>query len=46
MPPPPIKSKLGGFKLLPWVILAENPDGSVLAHMKGHEGNLLVGTQI
>jgi hypothetical protein len=28
------------------VILAENPDGSMVAHTKGHEGNLLVGTQI
>jgi hypothetical protein len=28
------------------VILAENPDGSMPAHMKGHEGNLSVGTQI
>jgi hypothetical protein len=28
------------------VILAENPDGSMQAHTKGHKGNLLVGTQI
>jgi hypothetical protein len=28
------------------VILAENPDGSMPAHTKGHEGNLPVGAQI
>jgi hypothetical protein len=28
------------------IILAENPDGSVLAHTKGREGNRPVGTQI
>jgi hypothetical protein len=31
---------------LSWVILAENPDGPMLARMKGPEGNLPVGTQI
>jgi hypothetical protein len=28
------------------VILVENPDSLTLAHMKGHEGNLLGGIQI
>jgi hypothetical protein len=28
------------------IILAENPDGSMPAHMEGHEGKLLVETQI
>jgi hypothetical protein len=28
------------------VILAGNPNGSMSAHMKGHEGNLPVKTQI
>jgi hypothetical protein len=28
------------------VILAENSDVSMLAHMEGHEENLLVGTKI
>jgi hypothetical protein len=28
------------------VILVENQDSSTPAHMKGHEGNLLVGIQI
>jgi hypothetical protein len=28
------------------VILEENPDGLITAHMKGREENLLVGTQI
>jgi hypothetical protein len=46
MPPPSIKSRLGGFMSLSQVILAENPDGSMQAHTKGHKGNLLVGTQI
>jgi hypothetical protein len=41
-----IKCRPGGFTRLFWVILAKNPDGSMPAHMKGHEGNLPVGTQI
>jgi hypothetical protein len=28
------------------VILVENPNGSMLAHTKGREGNLLIETQI
>jgi hypothetical protein len=44
--PPLIKSGPGGFTHLSWVILAENPDGSMPAHTKGHEGNLPVGSQI
>jgi hypothetical protein len=28
------------------VILVKNPDSLTLAHMKGHEGKLLVGIQI
>jgi hypothetical protein len=46
MPPPPIKSRPSGFTRLSSVILAENPDASMLAHTKGCEGNPLVGTQI
>jgi hypothetical protein len=43
-PTPLIKSGLGGFTHLSWVILAKNSDSSMLAHMEGHEGNLPVGT--
>jgi hypothetical protein len=43
---PPVKFRLGGFTQLSRIILAENSDGSVPAHMKGREGNLMVGTQI
>jgi hypothetical protein len=46
MPPPLIKSRLGGFMRLSRVILAEKPVGSMPAHTKGHEGNILVGTHI
>jgi hypothetical protein len=45
-PPPPIKFGPGGFMRLSRVILVENPDSLTLAHMKGHEGNLLGGIQI
>jgi hypothetical protein len=44
--PPLIKSGSGGFTHLSWVILAENSDGSMLAHMKGRKGNLPIRTQI
>jgi hypothetical protein len=40
----PIRSELGGFTRLSQVILVENSDGSMPAHMKGREGNLLIGT--
>jgi hypothetical protein len=43
---PPVKSTPGEFTRLSRVILAKNPDDSVPTHTKGHEGNLLVGTQI
>jgi hypothetical protein len=42
MPPPLIKSGSCGFMCLSRVILAENMDGSMPAHMDGSEGNLLV----
>jgi hypothetical protein len=45
-PPPPIKSGLGGFTCLSWVILAENLDDLMLAHIEGREGNLPVGTHM
>jgi hypothetical protein len=41
-----MKSGPGGFTRLFRVILAENPDGSMPAHTKGLEGNLVVQTQI
>jgi hypothetical protein len=44
--PPSIKSGIGGFTRLSRVILAENLDGSMPAHIEGREGNLSVGTQI
>jgi hypothetical protein len=44
-PPPPIQSGPSGFTCLSQVILAENPDCSMPAHMKGREGNLPVETQ-
>jgi hypothetical protein len=44
--PPQIKFEPSGFMRLSQVILAENPDGSKVAHTKGREGKLLVGTQI
>jgi hypothetical protein len=31
---------------LSWIIHAENPDGSMLAHMEWHDRNLSFGTQI
>jgi hypothetical protein len=31
---------------LSWIIIAENPDGSVPAHTKGRKGNLPVMTHI
>jgi hypothetical protein len=43
---PWIKFGLGCFMRLSSEILAENPDGSMLVHMKGHEGNHPTGTQI
>jgi hypothetical protein len=43
---PLVKSEPGGFTHLSQVILAENPDGSMPAHMKGREGNLTIGTQM
>jgi hypothetical protein len=43
---PLVKSRPGCFKCLSWVILVENLDDSVPAHIKGREGNHLVGTQI
>jgi hypothetical protein len=43
---PPVKSGLGGFTRLSRVIPVKNMDGSVLAHMKGHEGNLPIVTHI
>jgi hypothetical protein len=46
MPPTPIKFGPGGFTHLSQVIIAENPDGSMLVHTGGHQGNLLDGTQI
>jgi hypothetical protein len=46
MPPPPVKFGPGGFTHLSRVILAENLDGSILAHKKGREGNLPVETEI
>jgi hypothetical protein len=39
-----VKSGLGGFTHLSQVIQVENPDDSMLAHMKGRDGNLLVRT--
>jgi hypothetical protein len=44
MYPPAIRSGPGGFTRLYRVILVENLDGSMLAHKKGREGNLPVGT--
>jgi hypothetical protein len=46
LPPSSVKSELGGFTRLSQVILAEYSNGSMLAHMKGCEGNLSVETQI
>jgi hypothetical protein len=45
MPPSQIQTRWFQACFLgnPW---RENPDGSMLAHTEGHEGNLLVGTQI
>jgi hypothetical protein len=43
---PPVKSRLDGFTHLSRIILAKNPDGSMPAHTKGCEGNLLLKTQI
>jgi hypothetical protein len=39
-----VKSGLGDFTRLSQVIQVENPDGSMLAHTKGRDGNLLVKT--
>jgi hypothetical protein len=44
MPPSPIKFGLGGFTCVSWVILVQNSDGSMPAHMKGREGNLPIET--
>jgi hypothetical protein len=41
-----IKSRPDGFTHLSRVILVENPDDSMPTHMKGHEGNHPVRTQI
>jgi hypothetical protein len=41
---PKIKSGPSGFTHLSLVILVENSDSSMLAHMMGHEGILPVGT--
>jgi hypothetical protein len=46
MPPHPVTSRPVGFTHLSQAILEENTDDSVLAHTKGRERNLLVGTQI
>jgi hypothetical protein len=44
MPPSLIKFGLGGFTCLSRVILVQNSHGSMPAHMKGCEGNLLIET--
>jgi hypothetical protein len=41
-----IKFGLGSFARLSQVILTEIPDDSLATHMNGHEGNLLVVTEI
>jgi hypothetical protein len=43
---PLIKSGPGGFSHLSRVILVENSDGLMPAHIEGHEVNLPVKTQI
>jgi hypothetical protein len=41
--PPLVKFRPGGFTRFSQLILVENSDGSMPAHMKGHEENLPIG---